>query len=163
MRWDLAIDFPISRKNLRLLKDRRNYVFDSRGTEYLGQRNSAGRLKLYDKAKEQGHPELDISRVELTCDGEWTVERVLEKLPFVFNQKNKLEGLSGTSGLVVELLSLLRASENASYEKFLTQLNPKTARKIRLALSRSGACLDYDKECIAATLEHAIDWEFRTN
>lgn len=163
MRWDLAIDFPIARKNLRMLKDRRTYVFDSRGTEYLGQRNSAGRVKLYDKAKEQGHPELDLSRVELTCDGDWTVERVLEKLPFVFNQKSKLEGLSGTSGLVVELLSLLTAPENASYEKFIEQLDLRTARKIRLALSRSVSCLNYDKECIASTLEHARDWEFRTN
>ena len=53
-RYDLAIDYPIARNAVRVLRDRRKYeyVISSKGgaTEYLGSRNSPGRVKVYDKA-----------------------------------------------------------------------------------------------------------------
>lgn len=70
-RWDLAIDIPQDRGLIRLVKDRRDYsTHDSGGgayTEYLGQRNKVGRVKLYNKSKEI---KLDypLTRLEITCD-----------------------------------------------------------------------------------------------
>lgn len=70
-RWDLAIDIPQDRSLVKLIKDKRDYsTHDSGGgafTEYLGQRNKVGRVKLYNKSKES---KLDypLTRLEITCD-----------------------------------------------------------------------------------------------
>lgn len=67
-RYDLAIDIPIDRSSCCLVKDHRKYAFisDKTKTEYLGQRNKPGFVKLYDKAAER---KLDypLTRLEVTC------------------------------------------------------------------------------------------------
>ena len=71
VRWDLAVDFPVPLESCVLVKDRRLYeeVRHSAAdrTQYLGQRNSSGRCKLYNKQLEQGLPE-PLTRIELTLD-----------------------------------------------------------------------------------------------
>lgn len=78
IRWDLAYDLPISREGLRLEKDRRKYKLElSKSlTEYLGIRNSGGYVKLYDKAAELGLDGMDITRMELTCEGSWGIDAI---------------------------------------------------------------------------------------
>lgn len=70
-RWDLAIDIPVERSLVRLIKDRRDYsTYDSGGgnfTEYLGQRNKCMRVKLYNKSAESGL-DVPLTRLEITCD-----------------------------------------------------------------------------------------------
>lgn len=75
-RFDLAVDFPYNRHNLRLIKDKRRceFIASNSVTEYLGQRENPGRVKLYDKTaelKKAGVLDMNllVSRVELTCDG----------------------------------------------------------------------------------------------
>lgn len=72
-RFDLAVDIPIDRHNVRLVKDRRVYSERRHGvewSEYLGPKSSTvGRCKLYNKTAEAklGYP---LTRLELTLDPE---------------------------------------------------------------------------------------------
>lgn len=70
-RFDLAIDYPIERKNAYLVKDRRKYSeirnsYDDR-TQYLGTHNNHGFIKLYNKALEQ-KLSIALTRLEITID-----------------------------------------------------------------------------------------------
>lgn len=73
VRLDLAVDVPVLRENIFLLKDRRLYeeycLSNNNRTQYLGARNKPGRCKLYNKQLESGlsYP---LSRFEITLDGE---------------------------------------------------------------------------------------------
>lgn len=57
-RFDVAIDIPVARSRLRLVKDQRKYTLmkysNENMTEYLGVRSSHGNVKLYNKALERG-------------------------------------------------------------------------------------------------------------
>lgn len=69
-RYDLAVDVPIDRQNVYLLKDFRAYYERRHGrkwTQYLGPRSAHGRVKLYNKQLES---KLDspLTRLELTLD-----------------------------------------------------------------------------------------------
>ena len=72
-RFDLAVDIPISRSDVRLLKDRRIYSerrYGEEWTEYLGAKSSSvGRCKLYNKTIESklSYP---LTRLELTLNPE---------------------------------------------------------------------------------------------
>lgn len=72
-RFDLAMDFSISRHDLQLIQ-RSGSVHkrwtDPKGviTEYIGERQHHGAIKLYDKGADLGHPELNVSRCEITID-----------------------------------------------------------------------------------------------
>lgn len=70
-RWDLACDVPVTRSDVQLFKDRRKYaqfyMSSEDFTEYLGQSDSAGRVKVYNKRLESGL-DYDLTRIELTLD-----------------------------------------------------------------------------------------------
>lgn len=71
-RFDLALDVPIARDRCYLVKDYRTYQeyrnSSSDLTQYLGQRNSGGFCKLYNKAKELKIDNYDLTRFEITID-----------------------------------------------------------------------------------------------
>lgn len=81
-RYDIAIDVPIARTKVRTIRDKRKYEYiASNGiTEYLGQRNNPGRVKIYDKSAEHGFDE-PVTRVELTVSAQWEKDKILEMLP----------------------------------------------------------------------------------
>ena len=70
-RWDLACDVPVTRSDVQLFKDRRKYaqfyMSSENFTEYLGQSDSAGRVKVYNKRLESGL-DYDLTRIEVTLD-----------------------------------------------------------------------------------------------
>lgn len=72
-RYDVAFDFPLSRDEVGLVKDKtRDYrLFDTAGavTEYQGKRSSHGALKLYDKTRESDLP-CPVTRCEITVEYE---------------------------------------------------------------------------------------------
>jgi len=72
VRFDLAIDIPVSREKVHLIKDNRLYeeysLSSSNRTQYLGRRNTHGRVKVYNKALELKLENIDLTRVELTVD-----------------------------------------------------------------------------------------------
>ena len=53
VRYDLAIDYPIARETVRLIKDKRKYgcELSDAFTEYLGRRNKVGRVNCFTWAK----------------------------------------------------------------------------------------------------------------
>lgn len=88
VRFDLAIDLPIARDKVYLLKDRRLYEEYSYSainkTQYLGVRNSHGRVKVYNKALEQ-QLDIDLTRIEITIDyDKSTIEEIKKILPKLY-------------------------------------------------------------------------------
>lgn len=88
-RFDLAMDVPVQRNFVRVRKDRRMYkcVISGGMTEYLGQENCGGYTKVYDKAAELGQPGQPLTRIELTCDGKWGVDKIAQNWPTVYGWK----------------------------------------------------------------------------
>lgn len=70
-RFDVAIDYPVLRENVYLIKDNRKYREDRRSykdrTQYLGQHNNNGFVKLYNK-KIESSLNYPLTRLEITVD-----------------------------------------------------------------------------------------------
>lgn len=70
-RMDIAIDIPIDIRATALIKDQRIYECRQKSaediTEYLGSRNTVGRVKLYNKTKEAGLS-YALTRLEITTE-----------------------------------------------------------------------------------------------
>lgn len=72
-RFDLALDLPAPRSELSLVQrpgSGYQCFIDKKGikTEYTGERQHHSAIKLYDKAADLGHPDLDVTRCEITID-----------------------------------------------------------------------------------------------
>ena len=158
MRWDLAYDVPIARDRLRLEKDRRHYKLEQGAamTEYLGMRNSPGYVKVYDKAAELGLDGVDLTRVELTCDGAWGLDDIEAHWPSVYGLKASYEGLSNTNALLVGLLAgKVRAGDTVEPE--LKTMNKRTRQKIRDALEDL-TLVAYPRAAVAQAIGIADAW-----
>ena len=85
-RFDLAVDVPVVRSKIQLFKDNRKYsqLYKSPEdfTEYLGNVNSAGRVKVYNKQLESDLP-YELTRVEVTCD-DYNYELFCKRFPKVY-------------------------------------------------------------------------------
>ena len=68
-RYDLAVDIPVARTFVKLIKDKRSYHYlqDRSITEYLGKRNNNNFVKVYDK-KAESNLDYELTRVELTIE-----------------------------------------------------------------------------------------------
>lgn len=133
-RYDLAADVEVPRGMVRLAKDRRMYRLDvsKSTTEYLGRRDVAGFVKVYDKQAESGLAD-PMTRVELTCDGRWTVEQVAERWPLVYAIWGDTDGMRDvTQALCMLLAEKVAAGE--SIEDYMALVNYRTRKKIRQAL-----------------------------
>ena len=107
-RYDLAIDFPVKRSNLGLVKDSRKYAYEMCSiedkTEYLGQRNKVGRVKLYNKTMES-NLDSEVTRLEITV-GDTKLEDVQKLIPGVTGLYSiaDIDDLKGTDRVLVEAL-----------------------------------------------------------
>lgn len=118
--YDIAIDIPICKKYVSLIKDKRVYkkfIYDCEGvnvTEYLGSTSDYGRVKLYNKTIES---ELDynLTRLELTTNSSdfAVVSRQIPNL-LVCGDLNLFDALKLTKSDYV-LLKLLWLSGDASF------------------------------------------------
>lgn len=153
VRYDLAIDYAVKRDSVRIVKDGRKYGCEiSNGmTEYLGQRNKPGRVKVYDKTAESGL-DADVTRVELTCDAAWSVDQVLGKLPTAFCYDSvEFDGLKGvTRAFALSVQAHMGNGDSA--ETWLRLCDPKTRQKLRRAFAAAQA-FGYDARCIAEVLD----------
>lgn len=132
-RFDLAYDIPVSRYDCRLSKDRRMYksVISNGITEYLGVKNTPAYVKVYDKAAEL-HLDTDkvqLTRVEMTCDGEWTAEQVEEHWP----QVHAWHSESGTKDYirVIGIMLAEKAERNEDVETLINMLGRSSRPKVR--------------------------------
>ena len=157
-RYDLAIDFPIERSLVRLVKDRRAYETRAKKalTEYLGVRNAVGRVKVYDKQAES-HLSEPLTRVELTCDGSWDANSVLGKLPIVVDWASAdLDGLQRMTRLFA--MSVQRNIEcGDTLEDWLVRCDYRSRKAIRDAFKR-GKTLNYNLDCINGVLGDALSF-----
>lgn len=146
VRFDLAVDFPVLRSDAYLLKDARTYEeysrSDSDRTQYLGERNSHGRCKLYNKALESGlsHP---LTRLEVTVSGDsmsfddvssiWPKVLVLDDLQMVFDSVK----VTDVDRFIVRTLIL--------EPERIRELSWHKAKKIRCTMERYTRFLKLDK------------------
>lgn len=87
-RFDLAIDIPVPREYVFLRRDTRRYECVGHGykvdTEYLGQRNTVGRFKVYNKQLES-NLDAPLTRCEITLDLTCSYEEFFKNLfPIVY-------------------------------------------------------------------------------
>lgn len=164
-RYDIAVDIPVPRDSCRMMKDKRKYEYINGGkgiTEYLGTRNKAGRVKLYDKTKELRHEQgitigEEYTRLELTCDGEWTPEKTLEHFPTVFAWDDR-ETDEDTRQYVkaIGLLASL-AIEHGEQVDFALDMLSKTAKK-KVINYLASPCVNLTIEDIEHARNRAYEW-----
>lgn len=129
-KFDIAIDIPLARRFVHLLKDSRLYETSQKSkddfTEYLGRRNQPGRVKLYNKTIESGLED-DLTRLEITS--ELSLNDLLSHVPKVeivedFHQLTLDEmeyyGLKDNDIVLVDLLNELDYEAKQRYFKRLT-------------------------------------------
>lgn len=130
VRYDMAIDIPITRVMARLKRiGRKGYQYIDSGngiTEYLGQRNTSGFIKLYDKTKES-NLDYDATRLEITLDRNASVTDVFPSVAITNEQSSLLldTDLDSTDRVLV---SLLRDVENPQY--YMSELGFRKKKKI---------------------------------
>ena len=139
-RFDVAIDLPVARSRLRLVKDQRKYGLleysAENKTEYLGVRSSHGNCKLYNKALEQ-KLDADLTRLEITVDYSMSSWADFQRIfPDCWEIGSGLppDDLQGT-----DLVLYLACNEHPEYVKMLgrkmrkkiEQLLATTAQKIK--------------------------------
>lgn len=157
-RWDMAIDIPYPRKNVITVKDNRHYELHQASaddyTEYLGARNTPGRIKVYNKQAEQGL-DYPLTRIELTCDGSWDAPAIMDHLPEIYitqgTHNADIDDLSQTQQVLVQAL-------HTSYRRdvLYRQLDWYTKAKIKPYLFATETRLQYDLDAIYAIYNNII-------
>lgn len=163
-KMDIAIDIPISKAFVHLIKDRRAkldyHASKDAKTEYLGKvRNNIGHVKLYDKRKES-NLSYDLTRLEITVGNplsEFWLFDTKERLPkvkifFSANQGTNLSAKLNDTERV--LICLLR--ENPNKVDYWNQLGIKMKRKIEPFVFANDLGFDYDMEAIEEAASHAV-------
>lgn len=152
-RWDLAIDIPVQRDLCELRKDNRKYGFEMRSpedkTEYLGVRNSPGRVKLYNKTIES-KLDYDLTRLEITVD-KLSLAAVQAHMPEVVIRAAQMslhfDELGATDKLLVKLLR-----ECPTPSLYMNELFYRKRKKIEPYVIGSNTKLDVDTTCIYAII-----------
>ncbi|MDE5818838.1 MAG: hypothetical protein K2N41_07465 [Lachnospiraceae bacterium] len=165
LRFDLAIDLPFSRDNVSLVKDGRKYRLDLHSkenkTEYLGVRNASGYVKLYNKSLEQKNDNEILTRLEMTCAGDWSVDQIIFKLPYVFTSGSdfteadkKLKHLSSSQKVIVRALR-----SHPDRDELFKSLCADMRVKLRPYIYDAETVISYDSNAILAVLENIRQFE----
>ncbi len=163
VRFDLAIDIPLPRASLSIAKDGRHYAMDmysiDNKTEYLGSRNQGGFVKLYNKGIEQKNEKLILSRLELTCAGDWNSADIVRKLPYVNTTIFDLDN-GASADLNSTQAALVRALRTSSEkDEIYKSLHSVLRVKLRPYLYDTKATLTYDEDCILQVLQALRQFE----
>ena len=111
IKGDLAIDIPVTRSKVMIVKDNRKYLLlrysAENKTEYLGTRNQKNFVKLYNKKIESGLPEdhKEVTRLEITFTDK------NPRIPKVYNLTGFKSGNTNYTSIEREL-NLILATEN---------------------------------------------------
>lgn len=132
-RFDLAIDIPVDRMSVRLLKDRRVYSERRHGpewTQYLGAKSSTvGRTKLYSKTAEAGL-DYPLTRLELTLDPTTPFQEIpWPSVYYIVNRQMDMEELRVTDTERFVLGALLEGYGS------VTELGRRTRAKMEKLLT----------------------------
>ena len=133
-RFDLAVDIPVERFSVFLVKDARAYIERRHGqewTQYLGAQSShPGRVKLYNKTVEAklNYP---LTRLEITIDPEIPYDRIpWPTVYYLRTYQMEIDELKATDTERFILNALLQGYGS------LNQLGRKTREKIHLLMDR---------------------------
>lgn len=154
-RFDLAYDLPTSRLDCRLSKDRRMYksVISNGITEYLGVKNTPGYVKVYDKAAEMNLSSV-LTRIELTCDGEWDAGQVAAHWPQVHawhSDENTRDWVR-----VVGIMLAEKSERGEEVETLINMLGRGSRPKVREYLRTP--MVELPADCAAAAVAEARSW-----
>lgn len=153
-RFDLAIDLPISRNLVQLIKDHRKYSLTmcslSDKSEYLGVRNSNGFVKLYNKTIES-KLDRDITRLEITCGGDMTMDEISDCVPrlqFIPLQPELTldSKLSEKDRLLVDLLKM--------HPEMFHRLNWSNRKKFQKYIFADDRIFVFNRDCVRKLLPH---------
>lgn len=149
-RFDLAIDIPVDRFSVFLVKDARAYIERRHGqewTQYLGAKSSTvGRVKLYNKTVES---KLDypLSRLELTLDPAVAYEDLpWPSVYFLKTTQMQMDEFRATETERFILNALLQGCGSVN------QLGRKTREKIKRLLDFYVSCVEISSKDYAAIL-----------
>lgn len=142
-RFDVAIDIPVARSRLKLVKDQRKYSLleysAENKTEYLGVRSAHGQVKLYNKALEQ-HLDMDLTRLEITVEydnSSWIeFQRIFPECVYIAS------GVPPADLKDTELVLYLACNEHPEYIKMLGR---KMRKKIEQLLATTAQKVKPDK------------------
>lgn len=164
-RFDLAFDVRRAKTLCCLTKDRRRYecVISNGVTEYLGIKNSPGFVKVYDKAAELGLEGVELTRVELTCDGGWSPEQLAQRWPQVHRWTGEfVESCPGKPrewlkpfGMMAEQLTAL----GQSVEQYVLMLDWRQKKLAREKLRAD--FIELPEGAAALALAEARSWALR--
>lgn len=159
-RFDLAYDVELDRRDCRLTKDRRMYkaVISNGITEYLGVKNTPGYVKVYDKSAElQLAKGVNLTRIELTCDGSWSPQQVIEHWPQVHGWKSD----AGTKDYVrvIGIMLAEKVERGEDIETLVNMLGRGSRPKVREYLRTPLIELPADAALLA--MEEAGSWANR--
>lgn len=147
VRWDLAVDIPINRHYVRLLKSgKRRYTrIEEKGslTEYLGKHNTDGFVKVYDKTKESDLY-YDLTRIEITNDSLFPTLPEIHLLQYQTSLDFDFE-LNATDKVLVELIRRQDAEET---DYWLRQLGRNKREKLKPYVFAQKDMFKFDKVAI---------------
>lgn len=154
VRFDLAVDVPVERKFVHLIKDNRTYEYqdhnDNGITEYLGTRNNANYVKVYDKTRESSLDEA-MTRVELTCSS--SLCESVKHFPSVLIEHEQLslellqyDNLSKTQ---LTLVSTLKQFDVKIRAQFLKSLNYRMRKKLSPYVLADTYELEFNSACVS--------------
>lgn len=153
VRWDLAVDIPTDRMSVVLAKDQRKYELVCKNkedkTEYLGQRNNVGRVKVYNKTAES-NLEYTLTRCEMTLPNydDLNFSMKLDAIiPEVWVSGTTMcMSLSDLSDVQAMLVEYMRKDENPTLA--LKRLPYRQRKKIEPYVFDGYTRLKLDKSCI---------------
>lgn len=158
LRWDAAFDYSVARSGVTLMRDRRMYecTCSRTTTEYLGRRNQPGRVKVYDK-RDEADLDTDLTRVELTCSGDWSLEEMQKHWPRVLGVDAAAQALVPLNRRFVSALAkLMELGEPV--EPFLNDLDKRTKKKIKDALATTNEGTPFPFDIFAQLLINLNEW-----
>lgn len=153
-RIDVAVDLPSKRENVFLRKDSRKYRLDYKSapdkSEYLGVRNTPGRVKVYNKSLESKLAQ-PLTRIEITTEP--TIDDFRKHIPEVYDfgipvQQTLFQTLNKTDQVLLDLL-LAAIVENRDHGMNLfNSLGRSKREKLKPFILPEAAHVKYDLDCV---------------
>lgn len=159
VRVDLAIDVPVERSGCSLVKDGRLYEYQQKSpedfTEYLGRRNTVGRVKLYNKSVESKLSQ-PLTRLEITTEAD--INEFKKHLPEVIISEVEqlsfedvdVSELTHNERVYVSVLNRLTLSERTAILKRFTYRHRQKIEKYVLANNR----LEINLDCVRGVFKN---------
>lgn len=149
VRYDYAIDIPLSPDKVQVFKTRKE-VGKYKNTRFYGQRNQHGYCRIYDKAKEQDLDN-DLTRVEHVLSA--GKEPSLEKFCYMISDEQQdLSGLTSVKKALVMMALQIKAM-GGDYTEALNVVERQTRYKIEPYLTGGYKEYEYDLSILERLLE----------